>query len=200
MYSDLSDNELLELASAEKNNDVRNSAMETLIKRYGPLVTRQSRSLYIIGADEEDLIQEGMIGLVKAINDYRPDKGAAFKTFAFMCVRRQMLTAINNSNNMRNTPLNHYISIYGDESNEYASPLDEVDSGVITNPEEIMMEKLRESDLIKLIDSKLSRFERQVLDEYLTGDSYEAIGERLGKSAKSIDNAVQRIRIKLRNI
>lgn len=196
MYSDLSDNELLELINKEKNND----AMETLIKRFGPLVTRQSRSLYIIGADEEDLIQEGMIGLIKAVNDYKADKGASFKTFAFMCVRRQMLTAINNSNNRKNIPLNHYISIYGDGNGEYVSPLDEMDSPVITNPEDIMLAKLQESDLVKVIESKLSKFERQVLDEYLTGASYEEIGERLGKSAKSIDNAVQRIRAKLRDV
>ena len=154
MYSDLSDNELLELINKEKNND----AMETLIKRFGPLVTRQSRSLYIIGADEEDLIQEGMIGLVKAVNDYKADKGASFKTFAFMCVRRQMLTAINNSNNRKNIPLNHYISIYGDGNGDYVSPLDEMDSGVITNPEDIMLARLQESDLIKVIESKLSKF------------------------------------------
>lgn len=196
MYSDLSDNELLELINKEKNND----AMETLIKRFGPLVTRQSRSLYIIGADEEDLIQEGMIGLVKAVNDYKADKGASFKTFAFMCVRRQMLTAINNSNNRKNIPLNHYISIYGDGNGDYVSPLDEMDSGVITNPEDIMLARLQESDLIKVIESKLSKFEHQVLDEYLAGASYEEIGERLGKTAKSIDNAVQRIRAKLRDV
>ena len=196
MYSDLSDNELLELINKEKNND----AMETLIKRFGPLVTRQSRSLYIIGADEEDLIQEGMIGLVKAVNDYKADKGASFKTFAFMCVRRQMLTAINNSNNRNNIPLNHYIPIYGDGNGDYVSPLDEMDSGVITNPEDIMLARLQESDLIKVIESKLSKFEHQVLDEYLTGASYEEIGERLGKTAKSIDNAVQRIRAKLRDV
>lgn len=196
MYSDLSDNELLELINKDKNND----AMETLIKRFGPLVTRQSRSLYIIGADEEDLIQEGMIGLVKAVNDYKADKGASFKTFAFMCVRRQMLTAINNSNNRKNIPLNHYISIYGDGNGDYVSPLDEIDSGVITNPEDIMLARLQESDLIKVIESKLSKFEHQVLDEYLTGASYEEIGERLGKTAKSIDNAVQRIRAKLRDV
>ena len=158
MYSDLSDNELLELINKEKNND----AMETLIKRFGPLVTRQSRSLYIIGADEEDLIQEGMIGLVKAVNDYKADKGASFKTFAFMCVRRQMLTAINNSNNRKNIPLNHYISIYGDGNGDYVSPLDEMDSGVITNPEDIMLARLQESDLIKVIESKLSKFEHQM--------------------------------------
>ena len=196
MYSDLSDNELLELINKEKNND----AMETLIKRFGPLVTRQSRSLYIIGADEEDLIQEGMIGLVKAVNDYKANKGASFQTFAFMCVRRQMLTAINNSNNRKNIPLNHYISIYGDGNGDYVSPLDEMDSGVITNPEDIMLARLQESDLIKVIESKLSKFEHQVLDEYLTGASYEEIGERLGKTAKSIDNAVQRIRAKLRDV
>lgn len=196
MYSDLSDNELLELIGTKKNNE----AMETLIKRYGPLVTRQSRSLYIIGADEEDLIQEGMIGLIKAINDYKPDRGASFKTFAFTCVRRQMLTAVSSSNSQKNTPLNHYISIYGDENSEYMSPLDEIDSGVITNPEEIMMARLRETDILKTIDMKLSKLEIMVLKEYLTGASYEEIGLRLGKPVKSIDNAIQRIRTKLRNI
>ena len=196
MYSDLSDNELLELIGTKKNNE----AMETLIKRYGPLMTRQSRSLYIIGADEEDLIQEGMIGLIKAINDYKPDRGASFKTFAFTCVRRQMLTAVSSSNSQKNTPLNHYISIYGDENSEYMSPLDEIDSGVITNPEEIMMARLRETDILKTIDMKLSKLEIMVLKEYLTGASYEEIGLRLGKPAKSIDNAIQRIRTKLRNI
>ena len=173
MYLELSDNELLELINEQKDND----AMETLIKRYGPMITGQSRSLYIIGADEEDLIQEGMIGLVKAVNNYRPDKGATFKTFAFMCVRRQLITAVNNSNNKKNGPLNYYISIYGDGGGDYSSPLDEIDSGVITNPEDIMMAKLRESDLIKLIDSKLSKLEKRVLDEYLRGASYEVIGE-----------------------
>lgn len=196
MYLELSDNELLELINEQKDND----AMETLIKRYGPMITGQSRSLYIIGADEDDLIQEGMIGLVKAVNNYRPDKGATFKTFAFMCVRRQLITAVNNSNNKKNGPLNYYISIYGDGGGDYSSPLDEIDSGVITNPEDIMMAKLRESDLIKLIDSKLSKLEKHVLDEYLTGASYEVIGERLCKPAKSIDNAVQRIRAKLRDV
>ena len=141
-----------------------------------------------------------MIGLIKAVNDYKADKGASFKTFAFMCVRRQMLTAINNSNNRKNIPLNHYISIYGDGNGDYVSPLDEMDSGVITNPEDIMLARLQESDLIKVIESKLSKFEHQVLDEYLTGASYEEIGERLGKTAKSIDNAVQRIRAKLRDV
>ena len=173
MYSELSDNELLELINEQKDND----AMETLIKRYGPMITGQSRSLYII-----------------------PDKGATFKTFAFMCVRRQLITAVNNSNNKKNGPLNYYISIYGDGGGDYSSPLDEIDSGVITNPEDIMMAKLRESDLIKLIDSKLSKLEKHVLDEYLTGASYEVIGERLCKPAKSIDNAVQRIRAKLRDV
>ena len=196
MYSELSDNELLELINDHKDND----AMETLIKRYGPMITGQSRSLYIIGADEEDLIQEGMIGLVKAVNNYRPDKGAAFKTFAFMCVRRQLITAVNNSNNKKNGPLNYYISIYGDSDSAYGSPLDEIESGVITNPEDIMMARFRESDLIKTIESKLSKLEMEVLDEYLTGASYEEIGRRLGKPVKSIDNAVQRIRSKLRDV
>ena len=141
-----------------------------------------------------------MIGLIKAINDYKPDRGASFKTFAFTCVRRQMLTAVSSSNSQKNTPLNHYISIYGDENSEYMSPLDEIDSGVITNPEEIMMARLRESDILKTIDMKLSKLEIVVLKEYLTGASYEEIGLRLGKPAKSIDNAIQRIRTKLRNI
>lgn len=173
--------------------------METLIKRYGPMITGQSRSLYIIGADEEDLIQEGMIGLVKAVNNYRPDKGATFKTFAFMCVKAAHYRGEQFKQQEKRTVELLYIDLWRWRG-DYSSPLDEIDSGVITNPEDIMMAKLRESDLIKLIDSKLSKLEKHVLDEYLTGASYEVIGERLCKPAKSIDNAVQRIRAKLRDV
>ncbi len=196
MYSELSDNELLERINEDKDND----AMETLIKRYGPMIMGQSRSLYIIGADEEDLIQEGMIGLVKAVNNYKPDRGTTFKTFAFMCVRRQLITAVNSSNNKKNGPLNYYISIYGDSAGDYSTPIYEYDPGASTNPEDIMMARFRESDMLKTIESKLSKLEMDVLDEYLTGASYEEIGKRLGKPVKSIDNAVQRIRAKLRDI
>jgi RNA polymerase sporulation-specific sigma factor len=193
MYSDLSDDKLIEIINDSKDDE----ATETLIKRYVPLVKRQSRSLYIMGADQEDLIQEGMIGIIKAVNDYQPDKGASFKTFAFMCVRRQLLSAITTSNNKNNSPLNGYISIYGDDE-ENSSPLNELESDVYTNPEDIMMAKFRESTLISNIDRKLSVFEKKVLNQYLQGDSYQEIGEKLGKPAKSIDNAIQRIRTKLK--
>lgn len=193
MYSDMSDNELLDLIHEGKDN----MAMETLIKRYGPLVTRQSRSLYIIGADEEDIIQEGMIGLVKAVNDYKPDKGASFKTFAYMCVRRQLITAVNSSNNKKNGPLNSYVSIYSSDADITTNAMSDTDGG---NPEDIMLARLRESTLLGNIESRLSKLEKSVLSEYLTGASYEEIGEKLGKPAKSIDNAIQRIRAKLRNL
>ena len=193
MYLDLSDNELLELISREKNKD----AEETLIKRYEPLVIMQSRGLYIIGADDEDLKQEGMIGLMNAIRDFNPDKGAVFKTFAYLCIKRQMLNAVNYSNNKKHGPLNSYISIYGDGGNE-SSPLDDIDSSTTSNPEDILLAKQQESELWKTIDSKLSEFEKKVLYEYLSGASYDKIAAHLGKPTKSIDNAVQRIRSKLK--
>lgn len=189
----MSDSELLDLIHEGKDN----MAMETLIKRYGPLVTRLSRSLYIIGADEEDLIQEGMIGLVKAVNDYRPDRGASFKTFAYMCVKRQLITAVNSSNNKKNGPLNSYVSIYSSDADAFGGAASDPEGG---NPEEIMLARLRESTLLGNIESRLSRLEKSVLSEYLTGASYEEIGEKLGKPAKSIDNAIQRIRAKLKNL
>lgn len=193
-YTELSDDELLLLIRENDDGD----ATETLVKRYGPMVTRQSRSLYIIGADEEDIIQEGMIGLLKAINNFSPDKGATFKTFAYMCIRRQIISAVNNSNNKKNVPLNYYISIYDGMGENSSVALFPYDAGA--NPEDIMLERLRESRLLENIDVRLSKLEKAVLEEYLTGESYEVIAQKLERPVKSVDNAVQRIRNKLRSI
>ena len=189
MYSELSDNELLELINEQKDND----AMETLIKRYGPMITGQSRSLYIIGADEEDLIQEGMIGLFKAVQSYQPDKEASFQTFAGMCIDRQLYSAVQNSNRQKHKPLNSYISLSEEqESNE-------LEASWWENPENIIIDQESVKNLEQEIRRVLSPMENRVLEYYLKGYGYVRIAEMMGKTPKSIDNALQRIRGKIRN-
>ncbi len=193
-YETMSDNKILALVRTYEDND----AMEFLIKKYMPLVKKESRKLYIIGADDDDMIQEGMIGLIKAIRDYSDDKGATFATFANICVKRQLLTAVNTSNRQKHLPLNSYVSLYATEGEDEVTIVDELIADSNSEPEEIVIDRAGKEDLYKIIDMKLSRFEKQVLNEYLTGDSYEVIGKRINKSPKSIDNAIQRIRKKIK--
>lgn len=193
-YETMSDSKILALVRTNEDND----AMEYLIKKYMPLVKKESRKLYIIGADDDDMIQEGMIGLIKAIRDYSDDKGATFATFANVCVKRQLLTAVNTSNRQKHLPLNSYVSLYATEGEDEVTIVDELIADSNSEPEEIVIDRAGKEDLYKIIDMKLSRFEKQVLNEYLTGDSYEAIGKRINKSPKSIDNAIQRIRKKIK--
>lgn len=195
MYEDMQDNDVLKLI-AEDDND----AMEYLIKKYMGIVTRESRTLYIIGAENEDLIQEGMIGLIKAIREYRPEKGASFATFAVLCVRSQMITAVNSYNRKKHQPLNYYVSFYAgsSEKDDDSMLLDELKASDSSNPEQLYLNRDEKEYINAQIESRLSKFEKQVLSEYLTGDSYEMIAKRLDKPVKSIDNAIQRIRKKLK--
>lgn len=195
MYENLDDNSILELIASEDNE-----AMEFLIKKYMGIVIRESRTLYIIGAENEDLVQEGMIGLIKAIREYKPDKGASFATFASLCVRGQMLTAVNSYNRKKHQPLNYYVSFYaeGSDLDDDRMLLDELKASENSDPEQVYLHRNEKEYLDSVIESRLSRMEKQVLQEYLTGDSYEKIAKRLNKPAKSIDNAIQRIRKKLK--
>ncbi len=192
-YDSLSDNEIISRIS-ENDND----AMEYMMKKYGGIVKREVRTVYLIGAEPDDLMQEGMIGLFKAIRDYDTDKGAAFLTFATLCVRRQIKTAINNSNRKKHIPLNNYISIYA-ENEEYGYELEdnlESDDNN-SNPEDMMIAKEKSKALNEMIEKRLSSFEKKVLSCYLDGLSYQEIAQRLDKTEKSVDNALQRIRKKL---
>lgn len=191
-YSHLSDNEIIAKIAAREDG-----AVEYMMQKYGPLVKKEVRTVFLIGAEAEDLTQEGMIGLFKAIRDYEPDKGASFSTFATICVRNQIKSAISASNRKKHTPLNTYISIYA-EINEDGIPLLELESHrEDSNPEDLVIAKERKSDLMKKIESELSKYEKKVIDLYLEGLSYSDIAQKLGKTEKSIDNALFRIRGKL---
>lgn len=191
-YSQLSDNEIIERIAAKEDG-----AVEYMMQKYGGLVKKEVRTVYLIGAETEDLAQEGMIGLFKAVRDYESDKGASFLTFATMCVRNQIKTAITASNRKKHIPLNSYISIYAEDT-EDGFPLMELEADRSDyNPEELVLAREQKSDLKKRIESELSTYEKKVIDLYLDGLSYLDIADRLGKTEKSIDNALTRIRSKL---
>jgi len=165
------------------------SIEEYLLEKYKPFVRKKSRVLFLVGGDREDLIQEGMIGLFKAIRDYKEDSGVPFASFAVLCVERQMYTAIEAAGRMKNAPLNGYISL-----SEEAEHL--MDGGI----EEAVIEKASYQQLYDKVRSMLSALENEVLELYLEGKDYIEIARILGKSDKSIDNALQRIKAKIRKI
>ena len=192
-YDILSDDEIIKKI-ANKDDD----AIEYMMKKYGAIVKREARTFYIIGAETEDLMQEGMIGLFKAIRDYNADKGTVFSTFATLCIRRQIKTAINNSNRQKHIPLNSYISIYA-ENNEYGYELEDniENENSDSNPENMIIAREQSKALNDLIDKRLSSLEKKVLKYYLDGLSYQEIAQKLDKTEKTVDNALQRIRKKL---
>lgn len=171
-------------------------AMDYLLDKYRNMVKRESREVYLIGADSEDLVQEGMIGLFKAVRDYSDNKGCSFRTFALLCVKRQICTAVTSSNRKKHYPLNTYISIYSQDKEE-VSLLDMLAAQEYSNPESNMLLQEKLGGILEKIETALSRYERQVLELYLDGQAYGKIAEQLGKSEKSVDNAIQRIRKKL---
>lgn len=191
-FSQMTDNEILKLIEG-KDND----AMEYMIKKYSPIVKKEIRTMYLIGAETEDLYQEGMIGLFKAIRDFEPDKGAIFSTFATMCVKNQVKSAVTAANRKKHIPLNQYISIYASAEDSGSNEELFLDDGVKTNPEKKVLAKENENELLKSIKEKLSKLEVQVLNLYLDGLSYAEIGEEINKTEKSVNNALQRIRGKL---
>ena len=173
-----------------------------IMEKYKNLVRSKAGSMYILGADREDLIQEGMIGLFKAIRDYDIGRDASFATFADLCVARQMYTAVQAAGRKKHAPLNSYVSLYaGNNSNkteEEKKLLDSLVSRDEQNPEELLIDRENVERIEKAIESELSSFERQVLDLYLTGMKYTEIARVLGKDDKSTDNALQRCRSKIR--
>lgn len=173
-----------------------------IMEKYKNLVRSKAGSMYILGADREDLIQEGMIGLFKAIRDYDIGRDASFATFADLCVARQMYTAVQAAGRKKHAPLNSYVSLYaGNGSNkteEEKKLLDSLVSRDEQNPEELLIDRENVERIEKAIESELSSFERQVLDLYLTGMKYTEIARVLGKDDKSTDNALQRCRSKIR--
>ena len=173
-----------------------------IMEKYKNLVRSKAGSMYILGADREDLIQGGMIGLFKAIRDYDIGRDASFATFADLCVARQMYTAVQAAGRKKHAPLNSYVSLYAgngsDKTEEEKKLLDSLVSRDEQNPEELLIDRENVERIEKAIESELSSFERQVLDLYLTGMKYTEIARVLGKDDKSTDNALQRCRSKIR--
>ncbi len=173
-----------------------------IMEKYKNLVRSKAGSMYILGADREDLIQEVIIGLFKAIRDYDIGRDASFATFADLCVARQMYTAVQAAGRKKHAPLNSYVSLYAgngsDKTEEEKKLLDSLVSRDEQNPEELLIDRENVERIEKAIESELSSFERQVLDLYLTGMKYTEIARVLGKDDKSTDNALQRCRSKIR--
>jgi len=194
MYESLSDEEIVQLA-----RDASDQALEHLINKYKNFVRAKARSYFLIGADREDIIQEGMIGLYKAIRDFRPDKLASFRAFAELCITRQIITAIKTATRQKHIPLNSYISlnkpIYDEESDR--TLLDVISGSKVTDPEELVISREEFVDIESKMVEFLSELEWQVLMYYLEGKSYQEIADELGRHVKSIDNALQRVKRKL---
>lgn len=180
-YKDLSD---LELMLRLRKGEV--DIVEYLLNKYKPLVKKQARTMYLIGGETDDLIQEGMIGLFKAIQKYDPKEESSFFSFAELCITRQMYTAIQASNRMKHAPLNTYVSL------EQEEPL-----LLEANPEDLLIDQENLEDCYGQIDRCLSSLEKLVLELYLEGKSYGQIAKIIGKNEKAVDNSIQRIKKKL---
>lgn len=200
-YSQLSDEEMIRII---KDGD--SYAIDYLMDKYKEVVKKKAKTLFLIGGEKEDLIQEGMIGLYKAIRDYQFDKENSFYSFADLCISRQMYSAINASNRKKNLPLNTYISLYTpinteNEDNEDKTTL--ADTMYLyndLNPEKLVIDKEKTSMIEDELYKRLSDLEKQVLDLYLQDLKYQAIARVLNKEPKSIDNALQRIKTKLNQV
>ncbi|NLM35571.1 MAG: RNA polymerase sporulation sigma factor SigH [Clostridiales bacterium] len=193
-YEDKLDEEVVMEA---KKGDTR--AQEYLINKYQNFVKSKAKSYFLIGADKEDIYQEGMIGLYKAIRDFKPDKLSSFKAFAELCVTRQIITAIKTATRQKHIPLNTYVSlnkpIYDEESDR--TLLDILSSIKVSDPEELVISKEEMDHIEAEIGEVLSDLEMEVLMSYLDGKSYQEIACDLDRHAKSIDNALQRVKRKL---
>ena len=195
-YNNMSDDELLELIN-KKDTD----ALDFLICKYKDLVNSKVNKYFIIGVEKEDIVQEGLIGLYKAIKDYKPDKQNSFKSFANLCIERQLITAIKSSNRQKHMPLNSYLSLNmtafeNEDGNNDTQIVDVLENTVIEDPLDTITKKEYFSSVENVIDSSLSDFEKKVLNRYVQGESYVKIAERLDAPVKSVDNAIQRIRKK----
>ena len=168
--------------------------LDYLMEKYKNMVRKKARTMFLIGGENDDLIQEGMIGLFKAVRDYQPDKDATFQTFASICVDRQIYNAIQRSNRQKHQPLNSYVSLseQGGENEEHLGDT------WVENPESIIIDQENVENLEQEITTTLSPMENQVLEYYLAGNDYGEIAELMGKTPKSIDNALRRIRTKIK--
>ncbi|SDC21585.1 RNA polymerase, sigma 30 subunit, SigH [Candidatus Frackibacter sp. WG12] len=193
-YKDMTDDEIVKCA--QKGSQL---AIEYLLKKYKNFVQNKARSYFLVGADRDDIVQEGMIGLYKAIRDYRIDRLASFRAFAELCITRQIITAIKAATRQKHQPLNSYVSlnkpIYNQESTR--TLLDVLQGEKLTNPEDLFISQEAYELLETSIKEMLSDLEKNVLLEYLKGKTYEEIAKALDRHVKSVDNALQRVKRKL---
>ncbi len=191
--------EMLDESIVEAAREGDDAAQEYLINKYKNFVRAKARSYFLIGADREDIIQEGMIGLYKAIRDFRNDKLASFRAFAELCITRQIITAIKTATRQKHIPLNSYVSlnkpIYDEESDR--TLLDVLSGTKVTDPEELVISREEFVDIEHKMGEFLSDLEWKVLMSYLDGRSYQEIAKDLRRHVKSIDNALQRVKRKL---
>jgi len=192
-YADMDDEEVVALAQKGDGD-----ALVFLLNKYKNFVRSKARSYFLIGADHEDIVQEGMIGLYKSIRDFQPTRLASFRSFAELCVKRQIITAIKAATRQKHVPLNSYVSLnkplYDEESDR---TLLDVIEGRVTNPEDLYISKEDLKNIQAQMDQLLSDLEKQVLEAFMDGKSYQEIAEMLGRHVKSIDNALQRVKRKL---
>ena len=194
-YQKLTDEEIIVQI---KNGD--ETALTYLLDKYKELVNIKVGKYFLIGAEREDIIQEGMIGLYKAIKSFDKQKQNTFKTFANMCIERQLITAIKTSNRQKHMPLNSYLSLntaaYDNDDENSVELIDTFNNDTTEDPLETIMKKEYYEQIQNNIEKSLSKFEKQVLDRFIKGESYNVIAKRLNSPVKSVDNAIQRIRKK----
>lgn len=198
-YENMPDEQLI-----RKLREGETAIMDYIISKYKYVVIRAAKAMYLLGGENDDLIQEGMIGLFKAIRDYDTNQESSFYSFAELCISRQMYTAIKLSQRQKHMPLNSYVSLYdikkADSENKQSPLIEQLEMTTNNNPEELFLDKERMLMLVSELNQRLSDLERRVLHLHLQGEDYRSIAELLDKSPKSIDNALQRIRQKMRTI
>ena len=192
-YQEMSDEQLIEqLRSGDSK------VMDYILDKYKPLVRKKANAVFLIGGETDDLIQEGMIGLFKAVRDYDEGKEASFFSFAELCITRQLYKAVEASNRKKHAPLNTYISFYSETGEEGHSLAETLTTGGMGDPEQMIIDQENLKQFWDGLREHLSPMEQQVLDEYLQGNNYQQIAEHMNKPPKTIDNALQRIKTKVR--
>lgn len=192
-YQEMSDEQLIgQLRSGDSG------VMDYILDKYKPLVRKKANAVFLIGGETDDLIQEGMIGLFKAVRDYDGGKEVSFFSFAELCITRQLYKAVEASNRKKHAPLNTYISFYSETGEEGHSLAETLTTGGMGDPEQMIIDQENLKQFWDGLREHLSPMEQQVLDEYLQGNNYQQIAEHMNKPPKTIDNALQRIKTKVR--
>ncbi len=193
-YDEYTDAQLIRLL---RDGDSR--VMDYLMEKYKYLVRKKTNALFLLGGDNDDLIQEGMIGLFKAVRDYDEDAGSFFH-FAELCISRQIYTAIEAASRKKHGPLNSYVSLSDENTDAADVPYGFKMAANANNPEQMLIDRENMEDFLSRINDHLSPMEQRVMDYYLEGMNYRQIAEAMGKSEKSVDNALQRIRAKVQRL